>query len=148
MKFKSKTDAYFLLLLTLILILYNAIPVYSLTESGLEWSDFIQVIPFFGLSMLMIISVNQYLYKIKNDVLIVKGVFINETIPIQRIHSISLEKKYVFSPGAATASSGLVIHYQTSYKLYITPKDQEKFIQHLLEVNPHIELADLINTTA
>jgi len=145
MTFKSRTDLYYLTLLTLILVLYNTIPVYSLIKSETDTMEYIQLIPFFVFSILIIIGSKQTNYKIKNGILIVKGLFINETIPIHRIHSITYKKKLFPNFKYSTARSGLVLKYQTHYSIFITPKHQEEFIQELLNTNNNIKLINCCN---
>jgi hypothetical protein len=148
MNFKSRIDPYYLALLSLILILYNTIPVYSLIKSETDTMEYIQLIPFFAFNILIIISSKQTNYKIKNGILIVKGLFVNETIPIHRIHSITSKKKLIPNFKSSTARSGLLLKYQTAYSIFITPKQQEVFIKKLLEVNENIQInsKDLIGT--
>ncbi|WP_019038480.1 PH domain-containing protein [Psychroflexus tropicus] len=143
MTFKSRIDPYHFALLLLILVLYNTIPVYSLMKSEIDTMEYIQFIPFFAFSILIIIGSKQTNYKVKNGILIVKGLFINETIPIHRIHSISKETKLLPNFKSSAARSGLLLKYQTSYSVFITPSQQNAFIKQLLDVNKHI---DLINS--
>ena len=143
MTFKSKIDPYYFALLSLILVLYNTIPVYSLIKSENDTMEYIQLIPFFAFSILIIFSSKQTNYKISNGILIVKGLFINETIPIHRIHSIFKKTKLLPNFKSSTARSGLLFKYQTSYSVFITPSQQNAFIKELLDVNEHI---DLINS--
>mgnify|MGYP000727505978 FL=1 len=107
--------------------------------------EYIQLIPFFAFSILIIIGSKQTNYKIKNSILIVKGLFINETIPIHRIHSITPKKKLIPNFKSSTAKSGLLLKYQTAYSIFITPKHQEEFIQELLNVNDNIKLINCCN---
>lgn len=68
-----------------------------------------------------------------------------ETIPIQRIHNISLQTKLLPNFRSSSAKTGLLLNYQTSYSVFITPKHQDAFIKMLLKENEIIELKNLQN---
>jgi len=142
MKFKSRIDIPYVIWLAVILVLYNSVPVYSIITAEHQFSDYVVVFSLFAISMLMIVGTKQMNYKIKNGILIVKGSFVNETIPIDRIHSIKYQTKAIPNFKSSTARTGLLVKYQTHYSIFITPKHQEKFIQELLNVNDHIVLTN------
>lgn len=78
-------------------------------------------------------------YTIEKGILTVKGGFIvNETIEIQTIRKISETNNPISSPAASI--DRLEIRYGTRGFILISPKEKAAFIEHLLTINPNIEV--------
>jgi len=63
-------------------------------------------------------------------------------IDIFNINTIEIQKKWLvdssFKP--ALGAKGLVIRYNTYDDIYISPRDKQKFIETILDLNPQIEI--------
>jgi hypothetical protein len=76
-------------------------------------------------------------YEVKNEILIVKCSFIFKTsINIRSIKTIR-ESGSILAAAAASLDR-LEILYNESDSILISPREKEKFIEHLLSINPNI----------
>ena len=81
-------------------------------------------------------------YTINNNQLICKSGPFHETISILNIKKISPHKglfiPVTFKP--ALSHIGLIISYNYCDNIYISPKEEKKFVEKLLELNPAIQI--------
>ncbi|MFD0931101.1 PH domain-containing protein [Psychroflexus salinarum] len=145
MKFKNKTDMYYTTIafgMVVILAVFIAIIIHQSKESDSGMSIYLPVINFIAISLLILQNYFKLSYDIKNSLLICHSNFVNEIIPISRIHSVTYENKYIFGLHPATAKSGLLLTYKTNEEIFVTPKDENLFIEKLLEFNSDIQVKE------
>lgn len=79
------------------------------------------------------------MYTIKDNKLFVRcGFFVNEAIKIESIKKVSETKNMISS--AAASLDRLEILYNKFDSILISPKEKMKFIEHLLSINPAIQI--------
>lgn len=79
------------------------------------------------------------MYTIKDNKLLVRcGFFVNEAIKIESIKKVSETKNMISS--AAASLDRLEILYNKFDSILISPKEKMKFIEHLLSINPAIQI--------
>lgn len=63
-------------------------------------------------------------------------------IDIFNIHSIEVQKKWFVSATLkpALGTKGFIIKYNSYDDIYVSPRDKQKFVETLLELNPMIEI--------
>lgn len=133
--YKSKRGDSFILLMVFLMVLFGLI----------IWMDLQTFInkPFLLLPMLSPLTLMLWIcvdthYKIKNDQLICKSGFFKKKINLGSIKKIQMGKTMWAGFKMATALKGLIIYYNTYDDIYISPKNQKKFIAELLKINPEI----------
>jgi hypothetical protein len=136
MKFKSNRDSYFKLTILFLILFTSAISVWY--ASGIEPSGYWKFIPLLFLGYLGFHRYFRTSYELNKTHLICKRLFNKESIPLDRIHSIEYKDNYFFGSHPATAKTGLLISYQTTMHIYITPEQQDLFVERLLELNDEI----------
>jgi len=62
------------------------------------------------------------------------------SIDIQKIHEVIRGKTMWAGNRAATARNGLIIKYERFNSIYISPEQEDVFLQQLLAVNPDIKI--------
>lgn len=78
-------------------------------------------------------------YTIEGRNLTIRGGFLfRKTIPVDSIKKIQKTNDPLSSPAASL--DRLKIFYNQTDRVMISPKDKEKFIRHLMELNPGIEV--------
>lgn len=81
-------------------------------------------------------------YEIKQSFLFYTSGPIRGKIDIYKINTIEHQKKWFVQSTLkpALGSKGLIIKYNKYDDIYISPKEKQKLIDALLEINPHIEI--------
>lgn len=80
------------------------------------------------------------IYKIEGDKLEIKcGIFIDKYVDIQNIKKVKSATDFFAAP--ATSVKRLVITFNETESIAISPKDKTGFIKTLLDINPRIELS-------
>lgn len=77
-------------------------------------------------------------YTFEEDALICRSSFLKRTITYSSITKISEHKGLYAGWKFSLSSKGLLVHYNKFDELYISPEDQDQFIQDLLSFNPTI----------
>lgn len=79
-------------------------------------------------------------YTFEKDSLICRSSFLKRTIPYSSINKIGKQKGLYAGWKFSLSSKGLLIAYNKYDELYISPTDQEQFIEDLKRSNPSIEV--------
>ena len=128
--YKSKTGPGIILLAA---IVFGLLLFFAVKERS--WALF--AIFFLGLIITFYIFQNT-LYIISDKMLWIKSGFLfNETIAIDAIKSITVKRKHLLS-GPGFSVYRLIILYDDSDCVIISPLEKEKFIEHLTMINPQI----------
>ncbi len=92
---------------------------------------------------LLLIVLNLYIgysikYFISDDFLTVKALGYSKRIPIDEIKSIKRSYNPLSSP--ATSIRRLEVNYGKGQSVLISPKNENRFLRNLLDLNPNIEM--------
>ncbi|EQC49170.1 PF06713 family protein [Bacteriovorax sp. BSW11_IV] len=137
MKFKSKIDYSIL-----IVILTPAL--YFLYEVGKKYVE-ANTINYGGIITFIIYSALIYTaylgtsYSIQNDKLIITALFLKSSFSIAEIKEIRKTKTILSAP--ALSLDRIAITFENYDRLVISPRDLEKFIRMLREINSKIEVS-------
>lgn len=137
---KSKWDTYNFLLIYAILI---PVLIIMMLLTKAPWRDQLIVIPsLLGVMTLLFLTIYITInYKIDNEYVRYRLLFIfYGKIKIEKIHKIDVGKTLYVGMRPAFARNGLIIHYNKYEEIYISPKNNEEFVQELLKRNPNIEI--------
>ncbi len=131
MKYTSKLGIFFVIF---IIIIMGGISISMILDN--EWSGLFVNFIVFGFIYYLY---NATFYLIEDETLTVKSsVLVNEEIDINTISKISETNNPYSAP--AFSLDRLNIRYGKSGTILISPKDKEKFINHLKSINPNIEI--------
>lgn len=119
MKFQSKKDTFYKLLVLSIALILNAFFVTDFIQSE-DFSPW-QLLPVLIINYIIFYTYLKTRYEIKDGNLICMNLYTKVSIPIDRIHSLTFQNKYLFGSHPATTKSGLLISYKTFQNTYITP---------------------------
>lgn len=130
-KFPSKIGIEFIGLILVILL-----PIFYFIVTDFKIGGFIMVI-FIILFFIYLFKNTFYLINKSSNQLIVKsGFLVNIPIKIEKIKEIKSSKSLISSP--ALSIHRIEILYNTYDSVLISPKDLEKFIEELQQINPNI----------
>lgn len=130
-KYSSKIGIEFIGLILVILL-----PIFYFIVTDFKIGGFIMVI-FIILFFIYLFKNTFYLINKSSNQLIVKsGFLVNIPIEIEKIKEIKSSKSLISSP--ALSIHRIEILYNTYDSVLISPKDLEKFIQELQQINPNI----------
>jgi hypothetical protein len=79
-------------------------------------------------------------YDIKEDQLLCKTLFFNKKLTIDSIRKIDVGNSLYAGMKMSLALKGIIIHFNKYDEIYISPENQEEFVQHLVKINPQIEI--------
>ncbi|MCD9853523.1 PH domain-containing protein [Epilithonimonas sp. JDS] len=138
--YKSRRDWIYSSIYFIITILLCSSVISSFFDEDLTWlSWLIMVFISAGINILVLISFFFIKIKIKNEELIVNIIFDIFRINIFKITKIRIgETMWSGFNKCGTAMGGLIIFSKNKNDLYITPENQDEFLEELLKVNSHI----------
>lgn len=80
-------------------------------------------------------------YWIDDDKLFYRSAFISGSVRVENIRKLTVNKTLWSGTKPALATNGIIVHYGYD-EVYVAPKEKEKLIQVLLEMNPNIEIVN------
>jgi hypothetical protein len=140
MVFKSKIDWFFkgfILLFFGIGIVGNILLIKS-TENSRDIL-FFQVF-FIGLAVFFYVLKQTTNYTFKQNVLYCRSAIFHKSLPYSSIRKIEVGTKLYAGLKFSTSLQGLIIHYNKFDNLFISPENQELFIEKLVTLNPSITI--------
>ncbi|HBH25488.1 MAG TPA: hypothetical protein DDY13_18985 [Cytophagales bacterium] len=142
MKFKSRKDALFTIIIYGTVMLLISLSVLELSINGPVREN----IWIFGIVLVINIVLlwiyHGTYYKIENGQLKYRSGPIRGKIRLDRIRKIEKGKTMWAGIKPATALHGLIVHYNKYDEIYISPKTNDKFIDQLMEMNSDIEVVE------
>jgi hypothetical protein len=140
MVFKSKIDWFFkgFILLFLGIGIVGAVFLAKSNENGKD-IVFFQVF-FIGLAVFFYILKRTTNYTFKDDLLFCRSVIFHKSLPYSSIRKIEVGTKLYAGLKFSTSLQGLIIHYNKFDDLFISPENQELFIEKLVTLNPSITI--------
>lgn len=116
-----------------ILLFYKNSPIES-------WLQFI-AISYGLLTLLFILIQKTTYYSIKNGYFNYSSIFLLKgAINIENIHKLEVNKTSWVGNKPATATKGIIIHYNKYDDVYISPESNDDLVKELLKINPNIEV--------
>ncbi|AZQ57846.1 hypothetical protein EJ994_03145 [Maribacter sp. MJ134] len=143
MKFDSKKDILFSVIILGISIFLTGIMVLEIVSGKMETAGYWSLVLVFsvvGLLLWLYFGTNYELSK--TDGLIYRSGPFNGKINTDRITEIIKGKTLWVGFRPATARKGLIIKYDNYNELYISPKTNETFITKILELNSGIKISE------
>ena len=142
MKFDSRKDITFSLVIFGLMALLIGIPVIGIATGGMEQNEYWILIPilgFLGLFLWFYFGTN---YELTTTELIYRCGPFNGKIKIDRITEIVKGHTPWIGSKYATARKGLNIKFDTYNEIYISPKNEEVFINEIVALNSGIKLSE------
>ena len=141
MKFKSRKDILFQLLIFSIVGFFIGVVLIRIFSYGIEEYNFIWTDVF----MLVVAGFLIWLgfgtnYELTKTELKYKSGPIKGKIEIDKIHEIIKGKTLWSGLKPATARNGLIVKYEKYNEIYISPKTNDSFIKKILELNNKIKI--------
>lgn len=140
MVFKSKIDWFFkgFILLFFGIGIVGAIFLVKSNENSKDIL-FFQVF-FIGLGFFFYVLKRTTNYTFKDDFLFCRSAIFHKSLPYSSIRKIEVGTKLYGGLKLSTSLHGLVIHYNKFDDLFISPENQELFIEKLVVLNPSITI--------
>jgi len=142
MKFKSRKDILFSVIIFGILAFILGLTIIGILRGEMEQSERWTLIPItlvFGFVLWLYFGTNYELCD--NEFKYRSGPF-NGKISVDRIREIIKGKTVYVGFKPATARKGLLVKYDKYEEIYISPKTNETFIKKVLEMNSAIKITD------
>ena len=140
MKFKSRVDWFFKSAIALILISFIAGFIQMKVDNE-STSSLVLFSIVMGVVMLFLFSlIPTTYYDIKEDQLLCKTLFFNKKLTIDSIRKIDVGNSLYAGMKMSLALKGIIIHFNKYDEIYISPENQEEFVQHLVKINPQIKI--------
>lgn len=141
MKFKSKKDALFSVIIFGTNVFLIIVTIAGILKGEMEKGEYWSLIPVLGIVGFLFwlyFGTNYELTK-ENGLIYRSGPF-NGKISLERITEIIKGKTLWVGFRPATARKGLIIKYDKFNEIYISPKNNESFIEKILELNKTIKI--------
>ena len=143
MKFESKKDILFSVIILGLNAFFITIIVLGLINGEIEQQEYWPLIVIFGVVILIFWLFFGTNYKLtKQDGLIYKCGPLKGQIKIEDITQIIKGKTLWVGLKPATSRNGLIIKYNKYDEIYISPKTNETFIKKILELNSNIKITE------
>ena len=140
MKFKSRKDWLFALIIYGLILFFIFIFVLDWTQNGIESNDSWRYIVMMAVTVFLLWIFYGTKYELSKNHLKYNCGPINGKIELKKINQIIKEKSLWSGLRPATARNGLIIKYEKYNDIYISPKTNETFIKKILELNSSIEI--------
>lgn len=141
--YKSKRDWIYGSIFLAITLLFVVILLLSYFDTGF-WDWMLMVFILGGINLIILINFFFIKIKIKDEELMVSVIYNVFRINIFKITKIRIgETMWSGFHKCGTATGGLIVFSKNKNDLYITPENQEEFLQELLKVNSHIIIEDV-----
>ncbi|NRR90503.1 PH domain-containing protein [Winogradskyella undariae] len=143
MKFESKKDMLFSVIILGLNAFFITIIVLGLINGEIKQQEYWPLIVIFGVVILIFWLFFGTNYKLtKQDGLIYKCGPLKGQIKIEDITQIIKGKTLWVGLKPATSRNGLIIKYNKYDEIYISPKTNETFIKKILELNSNIKITE------
>lgn len=143
--FTSRLDGIYAtmyIIITIFLLGIVGVSYFDEDLNALGWSVLTAIL----LAVVVVLSISFFLIKIKikDEELIVNIIFDVFRINIFKITKIRIgETMWSGFHKCGTATGGLIVFSKSKNDLYITPENQDEFLEELLKVNSHIIIEDV-----
>ena len=140
MKFKSRSDIFFQVILysACLLVLFTLYQ--QLTINKIDGNSFIAVVVLLSVVAFILWLLHGTNYELNEKHLIHKAAFIKGKIPIEDINEVIIGKTMWVGYKPATARKGIIVVYNKSTRIYISPDSNESFVKKIKELNPEIKI--------
>lgn len=142
MKFTSKKDPFFSVLILGSVAFLFGFPVLGIIFGWFDQSNFWVVIPFSAIIFLLLWIYFGTSYELTETELIYRSGPLRGKIEINQIREIRKGKTLYAGLKPATSRRGLIIKYRKFDEIYISPNTNESFIEELLTRNENIVISE------
>ncbi|MDR6300282.1 PH domain-containing protein [Mesonia maritima] len=140
MKFKSRKDIAFKILVLIAILFLGSIIIFSFQEDMHNGNIFLNILPLLVIILLLWIYFRTY-YIITETKLIYRSGPIFGSILIAEIEEIKVGNTMWAGFKPATARNGLIIKYGKYNEIYISPDTNESFIKEILKRKNSIKIS-------
>jgi len=142
MRYKSRVDWFFKSAIALIVISFIS----GLIQMKLDNESTSSLVLFsivMGVVVLFLFSlIPTTYYDIKEDQLYCRSLFFRKKVPINSIRKVDVGNSLYAGMKMSLALKGIIVHFNKYDEIYISPENQQEFVQHLVKINPQIELIE------
>lgn len=142
MKFTSKKDPFFSIVILGAVAFLFGFPVLGILFGWFEKSDFWIAIPFSAIIFLLLWIYFGTSYELTETELIYRSGPLRGRIEINQIREIVKGKTLYAGLKPATSGKGLIIKYRKFDEIYISPDTNEKFIEEIVTRNKNIIISE------
>lgn len=143
MKFKSRKDLFFSVIILGLNIYLLGIISFGLISGGLQTEELsILMVVLAVVALLFWLYFGTYYQLSKEDGLMYRSGPFSGKISIDRISEIVKGKTLWVGLKPATARKGLIVKYDKYNEIYISPKTNDSFIEKLLELKSDIKITE------
>lgn len=142
MKFRSKKDLLFTIIIFGLNIFFITMIVFGLFNAEMGNYEYWTIIPLLGVVILLFWMYFGTKYSLTNNLLTYQCGPIKGKINIDRITEIEKGKTLWVGLKPATSRKGLIIKYDKYNEIYISPKTNDAFISKILEIKSDIIISE------
>lgn len=148
MMYTSKRDATYTIIYSLITLLLIGIILINFFDKDFTWSSWLLMVLVFGL-IIMFSLIGFFFIKVKicGEKLVVNVIFDIFKIEISKFTKVRIgETMWSGFHKYGTSTKGLIIFSKDRNDLYVTPENQDEFLEQLLKINSQILIEDVRNS--
>ena len=141
MKFKSKSDMFFQVVLYGVCLLLVSLSFFSFFEAKQDYGLIVLVLInvfVIGLILWLLHGTN---YELNDFFFQYRAAFFRGKIPLENIQELVVGKTMWAGYKPATARNGIIIKYDSGREIYISPNSNESFVEKIQELNPEIKIS-------
>ncbi|TNF48518.1 MAG: hypothetical protein EP305_05280 [Bacteroidetes bacterium] len=140
MRYKSRVDWFFKTAIALILVSFIAGFIQMMLDNE-STSSLVLFSIVMGVVMLFLFSlIPTTYYDIKEDQLYCRSLFFKKKLPINSIRKVDVGNSLYAGMKMSLALKGIIIYFNKYDEIYISPENQDAFVQHLVKIHPQIEI--------
>lgn len=143
MKFKSRKDISFSVIILALNAFLIGVAAFGVMSGEIEKHEYWTLLPFAAVVGLLFWLYFGTRYELtKEHGLVYRSGPIHGKIAVERITEIIKGKTLWVGLRPATARKGLIVKYDKFNEIYISPDTNESFIEKILELNGHIKISE------
>lgn len=140
MRYKSRVDWFFKSALALILVSFVAGLIQMKVDNESTTSLVLFSIVMSVVMLFLFTLIPTTYYEIQEDHLYCRTSFFKKKLSINSIRKIDVGNSLYAGMKMSLALKGIIVYFNKYDEIYISPENQEEFVQQLVKINPQIEL--------
>lgn len=140
MKFKSRSDILFQVILYGVCVLLLFVLYQDLTINKIDGNSYIAGVVLLSLIGLVLWILHGTYYLLNKDELKYRAAILRGNIPLESIDELIVGKSMWAGVKPATARNGIIVIYDKTKRVYISPDSNATFVKKIKELNPEIKI--------
>ncbi|MEN8929102.1 MAG: PH domain-containing protein [Flavobacteriales bacterium] len=142
MRFKSRQDILFQVILYGVCFILLYVLYQDLTINKIDGNSYIAGVVLISLIGLVLWILHGTYYVLNKEELIYKAAILRGKIPLDSIDELIVGKSMWSGVKPATARNGIIVIYDKTKRVYISPDSNETFVKKIKELNSGIKIVE------